>query len=205
MNETMKMQKLDFNKHDTFKVAELIYETDANLFNFFFKNKENTAHKIEKLVRSGNNTLGHERIKVVTPAASDEVQGIMVYSCGPESEKMDEMKILRQNFNWWDVIKFSLMEWWDNHFLADLNKSDFYLACVAVDELARGKGIGSFILEESCLIAKNNGFERVVLDVDLDNKGAYRLYQKMGFKVFNKNRIPWFGGEKGVLNMEYML
>lgn len=205
MNETIKMQKLDLNKHDALKVAELIYETDANLFNFFFKNKENTAYKIEKLVRSGNNTLGYERIRVVTPSDSDEVQGIVVYSCGQEAEKMDEMKILRQNLNWWDVIKFSVIEWWDNHFLADLKESDFYLACVAVDELARGNGLGSFILEESWKIAKKNGFDRVVLDVDLDNKGAYRLYQKMGFKVFNKNSIPWFGGEKGVLNMEYML
>jgi len=200
----MEIQKLDLTRHDTLKVSELIYETDTDLFDFFFRDKENAAKKIEKLVRAGNNGLSFERIIVVTEN-NEEVQGVLVYSCGDEAKKMDEFKVLRKNLNLWDVLKFTIMEWWDSHFLADLNEEDFYLACVAVDEKARGKGIGTFILKNAIEIARKHGFKRAVLDVDLDNKGAYRLYKRMGFKVFNKNAIPWIGGEKGALNMQFLI
>jgi len=200
----MEIQKLDLTRHDTLKVSELIYETDTDLFDFFFRDKENAAKKIEKLVRAGNNGLSFERIMVVTEN-NEEVQGVLVYSCGDEAKKMDEFKVLRKNLNLWDVLKFTIMEWWDSHFLADLNEEDFYLACVAVDEEARGKGIGTFILKNAIEIARKHGFKRAVLDVDLDNKGAYRLYKRMGFKVFNKNAIPWIGGEKGALNMQFLI
>ena len=200
----MEIQKLDLTRHDTLKVSELIYETDTDLFDFFFRDKENAAKKIEKLVRAGNNGLSFERIMVVIDN-NKEVQGVLVYSCGDEAKKMDEFKVLRENLNLWDVLKFTIMEWWDSHFLADLNEEDFYLACVAVDEEARGKGIGTFILKNAIEIARKHGFKRAVLDVDLDNKGAYRLYKRMGFKVFNKNAIPWIGGEKGALNMQFLI
>ncbi|AXV37513.1 MAG: GNAT family N-acetyltransferase [Methanobacteriaceae archaeon] len=200
----MEIQKLNLMRHDTLKVSELIYETDTDLFDFFFRDKENAAKKIEKLVRAGNNGLSFERIMVVIDN-NKEVQGVLVYSCGDEAKKMDEFKVLRENLNLWDVLKFTIMEWWDSHFLADLNEEDFYLACVAVDEEARGKGIGTFILKNAIEIARKHGFKRAVLDVDLDNKGAYRLYKRMGFKVFNKNAIPWIGGEKGALNMQFLI
>lgn len=200
----MKMEKLDLKKHDTLKVSGLIYETDNNVFNFFFGNKENAAQKIEKLILAENNTLSHQRIMVVT-GNNEMVQGILVYSCGDEAKKMDEFKVLRQNLNLIDVLKFVIMEWWDSHFLANLNKEDFYLACVAVDEEARGKGIGTFILKQAIDFARKHGFKRAVLDVDINNKGAYKLYKRRGFNVFNKKSIPWFGGEKGVLNMEFIL
>lgn len=200
----MILKKLDIDLHDTKKVSELIYETDTALFNFFFGNKENSAKKIDKLVRAGHNTLGHERILVVDQG-DHEVHGILVYSCGREAEEMDELKVLRQNLNLYDVFKFAMMEWWDGHFLADLKDGDFYLACVSVAEEARGQGVGTFILEQAIEMARSHGFKRAVLDVDLDNKGAYKLYERFGFTAFNKNSIPWISGEKGVLNMEFLL
>jgi ribosomal protein S18 acetylase RimI-like enzyme len=201
--EFMKLEKLDINKHDTLKVSELIYETDTKLFDFFFGNKEKSASKIEKLVRAGHNTIGYERVMVFTEEGNNQLQGILVYSCGLEAEEMDELKVLRENLSLWDVLKFVLIDWWDSHFLTDLKDEDFYLACVAVDKEARGKGVGTFILEQAKEIARKYGFKRAVLDVDLDNEGAYKLYKRRGFKVFNKNSIPWIRGEKGAFNMEF--
>ncbi|MGC9517094.1 MAG: GNAT family N-acetyltransferase [Methanomicrobiales archaeon] len=200
----MEIQKLDITNHNTLKVAELIYETDTKLFDFFFSNKKNAAEKIDKLIRAGNNSLGFERI-IVFIGNNHEIQGVLVYSCGDEFKNTGEFKVLRQNLNLWNVLKFLLMDWWDGHFLADLNEEDFYLACVAVDENVRGKGIGTFILENAIEIARKYGFKRVVLDVDLDNEGAYNLYKRTGFKIFNKKSVPWIGGEKGALNMEFLI
>ena len=199
------MQKLDLNKHDTLKVAKLIYQTDTKFFDFIFKDKVKTLQKIEKLVRAGNNNMGYERIMVVTSGDSDGVKGLLIYSCGLESEVRDEFKILRENLNFWELIKFKVSDRLDRYFASDLNGGDFYLAGVAVDENLRSKGIGTFILQKALKIAKKHGFERVVLDVDTDNKGALKLYQRLEFTVFNKKSVPWIRREIGVLNMDYII
>jgi len=78
------------------------------------------------------------------------------------------------------------------------------LACLSVDEEFRGRGIGTFILENSLRLAKR-GLNRVVLDVNLDNSGAKRLYERFGFSIFSKKSFPWFGGRVGAYNMEFII
>lgn len=115
------------------------------------------------------------------------------------------MKIIFKNFNLFDVLKLMVMDLIGRLFLAHLSPDDYYLACVAVDENFRGKGMGTFILENSLKLAKRRGLKRIVLDVDMDNQGALRLYERFGFKVFGKKSYPWFGGKVEVLNMEFLL
>jgi len=107
--------------------------------------------------------------------------------------------------NPWDALKFSMFNFVDSLILAKLEDDDLYLASVAVDDSYRGKGLGTFILRKSLEIARDMGCKKVVLDVDLKNEGALRLYERFGFKIFNKKSIMWFDGEKGVYNMEYTL
>ncbi len=57
----MEFQRMDLEKHDSNKVSEIIYEADANTFNFFFGNKKNASEKIEKLVNAGDNNLGYQQ------------------------------------------------------------------------------------------------------------------------------------------------
>lgn len=199
----MKLEKIDLNKHDTYKVSKLIYETDATLFDFFYRDKHKAIQKIERLVRAGNNTMGYERIMVVTPDNNNQVRGVLLYSCGQAEE--NEINILLENLNCLDVLKFKVMDWLEKYFLTDLKENDFYLASLAVNEKCRGKGIGSFIIQKALMIAKEYGFERAVLDVDIDNKGAYKLYKRLGFTIFNKKSINWFNNEKGVFHMECKL
>jgi hypothetical protein len=62
----MYLQKMDKTKHDSFKVSELIYEADAETFDFFFGNQQNASEKLVKLVEAGDNHLGYQQIYVVT-------------------------------------------------------------------------------------------------------------------------------------------
>ena len=201
----MDLIKLDINKHDLNKVSKLIYETDADTFDFYFQNKEKASKKILKLVKNGNNTLGFENIRVITESNENDVLGILVVVKGNESSLITDFKANFKALNFWDALKFSIFNFVDSLILAKLEDDDVYLASVAVDDSCRGKGIGTFILNESLELAKDIGFKRVVLDVDFKNDGALRLYEKFGFKIFNKKSIMWFGGEKGVYNMEYAL
>ena len=198
----MKFEKLDLKKHSSHKVAELLYETDRDIFNFFYRNKSNTTQILEKLIKLGNNNLGHEHIYVVTQ--NELVIGVLLYSLG-NHHKLGELKFHIKNLNIIDAFRFLLIELKDSLILSHLKKCDFYFAGVAVDEEFRRQGVGSLILDQGINLARKRGCERVVLDVSLDNIGAKMLYEKTGFKVFDKRSYPWFGGRIGMYNMEFLL
>ncbi|BDZ69909.1 GNAT family N-acetyltransferase [Methanobacterium petrolearium] len=200
----MHLEKMDKNKHDSLKVSELIYEADVNTFDFFFDNKENTSRKLEKLVTEGNNSLGYEQIYVVSDENS-QILGVMVYSFGWKFDKKKELKVLFKNFNILDSSRFIMIDILDSIFLSDLEDDDYYYAIIAVDEKSRGQGIGSFILNEGIKLARENKCKRVVLDVDMENEGALRLYKRFGFRKFNEKILSLLGWEKGAYHMEYLL
>lgn len=200
----MHFQKMDKKKHDSFKVSEIIYEADVDTFNFFFGNKENASGKIEKLVNAGDNDLGYQQTYVVTNG-ENQILGVMVYSIGGKTDKIRQLKVLFKNLNIFDSLKFIMIEIIDSIFLSDLDDYYYYFAIIAVDEKSRGQGIGSFILEEGIKLARKNGFKRAVLDVDIENDGALRLYERVGFKKFKEKSLSWGRWKKGAFNMEYNL
>jgi ribosomal protein S18 acetylase RimI-like enzyme len=200
----MHLQKMDKNKHDSFRVSELIYEADAETFDFFFGNQRNASEKLGKLVGVGDNNLGYQQIYVVTND-DHEIVGVMVYCAGDKMGNIHELKVLFANFNLMDSLRFIMVEILDSLFLSSLEEDDFYYAIIAVDENARGQGIGSFILEEGIKLARKKGCRRAVLDVDIKNEGALRLYERFGFRKFKEKSLSFFGWEKGAFNMEYIL
>ncbi|AXV40288.1 N-acetyltransferase [Methanobacterium sp. BAmetb5] len=200
----MHLRKMDLNHHNPYKIGELIYEADAETFDFFFGNKKSASRKLGKLVKIGENNLGNEHTYVVTND-DQEIMGVLVCSAGKRMGTISEFKFFAGNFNLIDAFKLAMIEIIDSIFLSDLEEEDFYYAIVAVDESARGRGIGSFILEEGIKMAREKGCRRAVLDVDIENEGALRLYERSGFKKFKERIISLFGWKKGAYNMEYVL
>lgn len=200
----MQMKKLDISKHDTLKVAELIYFTDAHTYNRILKNKSQAISKIEKLVVTGNNSIGYENIAVATNG-DDQVLGVLVTCQDDLSSTRSEIMAFWRLFSILDVIRFTILDLIDAALLARLEEGDFYLACIAVDEKCRGQGIGTFILESALETAKSQGMKRAVLDVDIKNTGAKRLYERFGFKIFGKHTLPWINGQKGMFHLEFLL
>lgn len=60
---------------------------------------------------------------------------------------------------------------------------EFYLDTVSVSKNHQGKGIGRKLIEAMIIHAKEKGFEKVALLVDLENPLAKKLYERIGFKV----------------------
>lgn len=202
----MQIKKLDLNVHDSKKVSELIYYTDAHTYDQILKNKSNAVDKIEKLVRAGNNSIGHERIYVVTNHEDVNVLGVLVTYKKEETPTKSEFRTFLKVFSPLDAIRFTILDFLDARLLADVDFEDFfYLACVAVDENTRGQGIGTFILESAVQMARESDKKKAILNVDFQNKGARRLYERFGFKIYGQNTMKWFGGEKGMYHMEYLL
>lgn len=60
-----------------------------------------------------------------------------------------------------------------------------YIESVATVEAARGKGIGTALLQH---VMEELPFRRYVLEVVGTNENAYRLYKKLGFHEFRRTR-----------------
>jgi len=59
----------------------------------------------------------------------------------------------------------------------------FYLLALAVDDAARGRGIGSSLIDHVEERARRRGSSRLYLDVAAKNDGARRLYERRGMTV----------------------
>jgi GNAT superfamily N-acetyltransferase len=64
----------------------------------------------------------------------------------------------------------------------------WYVAFVSVDPLQRSLGIGSSLLGRSIQTARASGCSCVELDVDVHNRRAQALYERVGFHVLHPNR-----------------
>ena len=78
----------------------------------------------------------------------------------------------------WRAILLSLLE-------RDIENQRFLMDGIFVAENARGKGVGSALLNAVCAEGKRRGYSEVRLDVIDSNPGARALYERFGF-VANK-------------------
>lgn len=70
-------------------------------------------------------------------------------------------------------------------------EGELLLETIAVDASARGRGIGSRLIEAVLAYASESGFCAVALEVVDTNPGAQRLYERMGFAPTRVERVPF--------------
>ncbi|WP_050008377.1 GNAT family N-acetyltransferase [Butyrivibrio sp. WCE2006] len=65
------------------------------------------------------------------------------------------------------------------------DEKDFvYLDDLSVTEKYRSQGIGSALIHEAENYAKKKGVENILFHVEKSNTEAFRLYEKLGYKIF---------------------
>ena len=67
--------------------------------------------------------------------------------------------------------------------LGKLVAGDYYISNIAVYPEFRGCGLGTSLLKKMEEEAVERGCKMMVLDVEADNRGAIRLYQKLGYNA----------------------
>ncbi|KXA90575.1 hypothetical protein AKJ62_00435 [candidate division MSBL1 archaeon SCGC-AAA259D14] len=77
-----------------------------------------------------------------------------------------------------------------------------HILAIAVDELHREKGVGSALLINAIDRLKNNGANRIRLEVRVSNEIAQEFYGKIGFKPRKVVPAYYSDGEDAV-SMEY--
>lgn len=113
-----------------------------------------------------------------------EVLG-MILGYGWEDQQAKEgltMRLLFQSLGWrlpiyyWRIRRTETV-------LGLVQPGEFMAANLAVYPQARGKGVGKQLLRALEQRAREQGMERLVLDVLPENQGARELYQRLGFRV----------------------
>ncbi len=181
------MKYMNFNPqiHDANKIATLRYNVDFRTYDKLFSSGKKAVEALEK-------TLNKYRSLKVIYNDDDEIIGILVvynYYNQPDFH--------------FTPLKLFIVDILDHFVLCDIAENDLYLAEVAIDESQRGKGLGRKVVQDVLEYAKSKNYDRVILDADFRNKGAKRLYESLGFKVFNKKRVKIGGFERGMYNMEF--
>ena len=174
--------------HDVRKVAGLVWDVDFRTFDMLFKSKESAVESISK-------SLMDEDLETFTVILDgDEIIGILIYYID-RFPKHFYFKSLR-------LLIVDILDWF---VLCDIKKGDLYIAEIAIAESRRGEGLGKKVILEVIEYARQKNMNRVILDADFRNTGAKRLYESLGFKVFNKKRVKFPGFERGMYNMEFKL
>lgn len=208
----MIFEEFDYNKHDYHKVAKLIFSVDGRTYSKVFKTSKKAMLTIEKLLLVGNDldtnrdSINEKNIKLYIVRDDDlnkSILGILHVVKGKKNSLLNDIFFVFKNLAIADAFRFSFIYFLDFLVLSSITQHDYYIAELAVDESQRGKGIGKKILKKAIKAAKEEKYSRVVLDVDLNNERAIKLYESLGFKKFNKKSVKFFNKERGMYNMEY--
>lgn len=186
----LKYVNFDPQIHDTYKVAKLVYDVDFRTFDLLFKNKDNAISTIEHDLKK------HEPEKTfkVILNDNDEIIGMLMVFI---SKKPHDFRL--------KSLKLIIVDILDYFVLCDVKKGDLYVAEIAIDDSLRGQGIGRKVLLDIIDYARSMNLNRVILDADFRNTEARKLYQKIGFTIFNKKRVKIGSFERGMQNMELIL
>lgn len=175
--------------HDVAKVARFVYDVDFRTFDMLFKSPDSAVKTIEK-------SLEDEDLETFTVILDDDenIIGMLIYY-------IDKFP---RHFNF-RSLRLLIVDILDYFVLCDVGPGDLYVAEIAIDSSLRGQGLGKKVLLEVIDYARSQNLNRIILDADFRNDGAKRLYEKIGFKEFNKKRLKFLNFERGMFNMEFKL
>jgi len=75
------------------------------------------------------------------------------------------------------------------HIIVQITEGDCYLFYIAIYPKFRGLGFGTKLLGVIEEEARKTGSKRIVLDVEIDDKKAIKLYERLGYNIEQKSPI----------------
>lgn len=176
---------------DTYKTAQLTFETAPGLFRALFGRRKKAVLKIEALIKLGSNIFSHRNI--LAALNGGEISGVLIgydtasVNKGAMNEDLKQRLSFFARLRFWMIIRFS------RHIMDYSDIPGFYIQDLCVDPACRGKGIGRGLLEYCIARSREKGTGNVYLDVESKNETALNLYTSMGFETVRKINIKIAG------------
>ncbi|KKO89984.1 GNAT family acetyltransferase [Sphingobacterium sp. Ag1] len=169
---------------DAHHVPEIMLQAMEDIIFRFIKKEDRSeaVNFLTQLFKQKGNLYSYEH----TFVAIDHNGHILGSLTGYDGDRFIELR---------QPILDHMKELYNNNLIpeAETIGDEFYIDSIAVAPIARGKGIGTELLNYAITHAKQNGFKKVGLLVDLENPNAQKLYERIGFKLGKKT--PLVGGE----------
>jgi ribosomal protein S18 acetylase RimI-like enzyme len=70
-----------------------------------------------------------------------------------------------------------------------VREGDFYISNIAVYPEFRGMGLGNELMLNAEKIARSTKNKSMSLDVEIENKGAIKVYKKLGYRIIGDIKI----------------
>jgi ribosomal protein S18 acetylase RimI-like enzyme len=189
-------ERFDPARHDVGKSAGLALGADRTLMPLIFGGGRKGIGRMGRLLSSGGNAFGREHAYVATDDGA--VAGITIGASGAEMRSDDAEGpgvylrclglpgFLRMLAIWPVMARVLTLR---------ADAADFYISIVSVDPARRGAGVGTSLVENVARLAREKGCRRAVLDVSIENEGATRFYERLGFRRAKMKRlIPLWDG-----------
>lgn len=124
----------------------------------------------------------HSYLNTVIAEQQDGITGVMVLYSGTDAIEMDANLVTWLRTKTGEPIVIP----------PEARKDEFYIDTVCVNPEFRGQGIGSILLKHAEEVARQEGFSKAALNVELEKEAAIRLYERIGYHIAE----PWeiYGG-----------
>ncbi|MDD2643575.1 MAG: GNAT family N-acetyltransferase [Methanobacteriaceae archaeon] len=202
----MIFEKFNPEIHDYHKLASLTYDVDFRTYEKVFKNKDIALFALEdEMLLNFKKTSNENYSFYVILNDYRKIMGMVKISKGETHNLIQDSLFLFKNLRFSEASKLSYISFLDRLVLSKVNNDDLYIGEIAINPENRGQGLGKLVINKIIKYAKNEGYKRVVLDADFRNLGALKLYESLGFSVFNQKSSKILDPERGMYNLEYIL
>lgn len=185
--ENINYQPMSLERHNPGDVANLIYESAPELFAIMFG--PCTIAYLTKLIQRSHNRYSHQYIHVA--AIAQRVVGIAVLV---PTANINETGDYRDIFNvvqrlWLKLLQRFVLR----HVLEyEYPTGSLYIGNLAVVAEYRSQGIGRQLLSQ-CIETATSASCPLFISVDVSNTRAQKLYESLGFRLFETKvlRVLW--------------
>ncbi|MGE7110517.1 GNAT family N-acetyltransferase [Lysinibacillus sp. NPDC047702] len=162
---------------DAHAVVPLIMDAIGDIANRLTgeQTEEAVKRELTNLFKREDNR--HSYLNTYVVVENEHVLGILVYYNGEQAIEMDA------NLVKWLKAKNAPSIIIDR----EAHEDEYYIDTVCVSSEARGKGIGTLLLQYAEELTKQRGFKKLSLNVETQKESARRLYERLGFVITE----PW--------------
>lgn len=190
------------------ELAEMIYLCGPNLLSQAFGPSYDETIRCLALLAAQPMTMFSYQFTRVAVCAEDSAHfaGLVIglsYSDYHESERRLAKLVLRQK-GWWRWFGMLPLAAELSRCAEPLSPGSYYISALCVREQWRGRGVGAALLDLSHQIALGCGCRTVLLDVELDNPVAQRLYQRMGYTAVSECKAGPQMRRRGIVGLRRM-
>jgi ribosomal protein S18 acetylase RimI-like enzyme len=72
----------------------------------------------------------------------------------------------------------------------EAEEDEYFIGNIAVAPAFQGHGLGTHLLSHAEHTARDEGFEKIALTVEVENKGALAFYRRNGYEVIETIEVP---------------